>query len=140
MKQNANSNRVELNKMKTTTEQKLGNYERSYEKLGNKTTANITTYPIGENTGKESKNFPEQTFRAGGISVSVWKNTTKTEGKEYRTVTFERRYLDRDGQWKSSSSLRTNDLPKAAVVLTKAYEYLILRDKDMQNVQEEIVV
>ena len=70
---------------------------------------------------QEEKRRPEQTFRAGAISVSVWKNTTKEGDKEYRSVTFERRYMDKDGNWKTSGSLRVNDLPKAAVVIAKAF-------------------
>ena len=85
------------------------------------------------------KHMPEHTFRAGGISASVWKNMTKEGDKEYRSVTFERRYKDKDGQWKSSNSLRISDLPKATVVLTKAYEYLVLKGQDTDTVQEEVV-
>lgn len=87
----------------------------------------------------EEKRRPEHTIRAGTISASVWVNTTKEGDKEYRTVTFERRYTDKDGQWKSSSSLRLNDLPKAAVVLAKAYEYLILKGHDTDMVREEVI-
>ncbi len=90
----------------------------------------------------EEKRRPEQSFRAGAISASVWVNTTKEGDKEYRTVTFERRYQDKDGQWKSASSLRLNDLPRAAVVLAKAYEYLVLKGhegQDINTVQEEVI-
>jgi len=74
------------------------------------------------------KNLPEKKFRAGAISATVWKNTGQTkEGNEteYKTVSFERSYKDKNDEWKKTSSLRLNDLPKAAAVLSKAYEYLI---------------
>ena len=47
---------------------------------------------------------------------------------EFKTVSFDRRYMDKQsGQWKSTNTLRVGDLPKAAMVLQKAYEYLILK-------------
>lgn len=89
-------------------------------------------------TSTEEKHRPEQTFRAGAISASIWRNTTKEGDKEYRSVTFERRYMDKEGQWKTSGSLRVNDLPRAAVVLAKAYEYIVLKGQDTDAVQEEV--
>ncbi len=77
---------------------------------------------------------PEIKFKAGGIAATVWKNQSK-DG-EYRTVSFERSYKDKDGTWKKTSSLRLNDLPKATVVLNKAYEHLVLSG----NATEEAIV
>ncbi|MBW2964638.1 hypothetical protein KY363_04215 [Candidatus Woesearchaeota archaeon] len=75
-------------------------------------------------------NLPEMKFKAGTISATVWKNTVKTkDGRDadIRSVSFDRRYLDKDtNEWKSTSSLRAMDLPKAVVVLNKAYEYIVL--------------
>ncbi|MFC1731652.1 hypothetical protein ACFL6I_15150 [candidate division KSB1 bacterium] len=88
---------------------------------------------------KNEKNLPEAKFRAGGICATVWKNTGKNkEGKEteYRTVSFERNYKDKNDEWKSTSSLRTGDIPRAEVVLRKAYEYLVLKNN---SIQEEVV-
>lgn len=89
----------------------------------------------------EGKNQPEKKFTTGAISASVWKNdgTTK-EGQKtsFNTISLQRRYTDKEGTWKSTNTLRINDLPKAALVLTKAYEYLVLKDGD--TLSEEIVV
>ncbi len=74
------------------------------------------------------KNLPEKKFRAGAISATVWKNIGQTRDgneTEFRTVSFERSYKDKNNEWKKTSSLRLNDLPRAAAVLSKAYEYLI---------------
>ena len=76
------------------------------------------------------KNAPEIKFSAGPIQATVWKNAghSKTgDDVEYRTITLQRRYKDKDGEWKSTNSMRLNDLPKASLVLQKAYEYLVLR-------------
>jgi len=74
------------------------------------------------------ENQPEKKFRAGAISATVWKNQTEKEGKivEYRTVSLDRNYKDNKGVWSSTNSLRVNDLPRASLVLQKAYEYIAL--------------
>jgi len=76
----------------------------------------------------EEKNMPEQKFSAGAVSATVWKNQTEKNGSvfDFRTISFERRYKDKEGKWQSSNSFRINDLPKARLVLDKAYEYLIM--------------
>ena len=82
-----------------------------------------------------SGNVPEKKFSTGGLNATVWQNQGKNkEGLDvsYRTVTFQRRYKDKNGEWQSTSTLRINDLPKASLILEKAYEYLVM--KDMQDV------
>jgi hypothetical protein len=75
---------------------------------------------------------PEKKFRAGAISATVWKNQgTSKDGKavEYRTVSLQRSYTDRSGAWQTTTTMRVNDLPRATLVLTKAYEYLALKEQ-----------
>jgi len=82
---------------------------------------------------KTQANLPEKKFRAGSITATVWKNQTKdSDGNQvtYRNVTFAKRYRDDDGRWKNTSSLQTNDIPKAVLVLQKAYEYLALSESN----------
>jgi hypothetical protein len=85
-------------------------------------------------TNKTGSNLPEKKFRAGGITATIWKNQIKTkDGRdaEVRTVRFERSYKDKDtDEWKTTNSLRLMDLPKAVVVLNKAYEYAVLTGGD----------
>ena len=79
-------------------------------------------------------NMPEKKFSTGGLTATVWENQGKNkEGLDvsYRTVSFQRRYMDKNGDWQSTTSLRVNDLPKASLVLEKAFEYIVM--KDMQN-------
>jgi len=82
-------------------------------------------------TQDTGKTLPEKKFSTGAISATIWKNdgTNKKTGEnvEFRTVHLDRRYKDKDGNWQSTSSLRLNDLPKASLVLQKAYEYLVLK-------------
>jgi hypothetical protein len=63
-------------------------------------------------------------IRVGGIEATVWKNTNG--GKEYLSVTLQRSYKDRNGEWKSTHSFRQNDLPKALLALQKAFEHIAL--------------
>ena len=79
-------------------------------------------------------NLPEKKFSTGALVATVWQNQGVGKSGEdisYRTVSFQRRYKDPSGEWKSTSTLRVNDLPKASLVLQKAYEYLVM--KEMQN-------
>ena len=52
--------------------------------------------------------------------------------KGLKTIT----YKDKDGVWKSTNSLRVNDLPKAILVLNKAFEYISIKD-DSNGILEE---
>ena len=79
-------------------------------------------------------NVPEKKFRAGAISVTVWKNKGQGhngEEVEYQTISIDRNYKDKNGEWQSTNSLRVNDLPKASAALQKAYEHIVLREQEL---------
>jgi len=79
----------------------------------------------------ETKNLPEKKFSTGAVTATIWQNLGRNktgEPVEYRTVSFQRRYKDKEGNWQSTNSLRVNDLPRANVVLQKAFEYLVLKE------------
>jgi hypothetical protein len=79
-------------------------------------------------------NLPEKKFRAGAVSVTVWLNkgqNTKGEANEYRTISVERSYMDKEGKWQTTNSMRINDLPKAELALHKAYEFIVLNEQDL---------
>ena len=73
------------------------------------------------------KNTPEKKFKAGAVSATVWKNQSK-EGNEFSSVSFEKVYKDQNDEWKSTGHLNVNDLPKALVVIGKAFEHLALKE------------
>ncbi len=105
--------------------------QQTYPSIGVKSLAGTqTNYARGNKSG----NYPEKKFRAGGISATVWVNKVQqangTEG-EYKTVSLERSYTDKEGKWQSTQTLRVNDVPKAAAALQKAYEYLVLQEQDL---------
>ena len=79
-----------------------------------------------------SGNLPERKFSTGALVATVWENQGKSkEGDDvsYKTVSLQRRYKDEKGEWKSANSFRLNDIPKASLVLQKAYEYLVLKEQ-----------
>ena len=78
---------------------------------------------------------PEKRFKCGACEVSIFENTiTKKDGKKKRTkkASFQKRYKNTDGEWKSTNSLDVNDIPKAKLVLNEAYKYLAL-SKDIED-------
>jgi len=81
-----------------------------------------------EKNEKSVGNLPEMKFRAGAVSATVWQNEGQRDGEvtQFNTIAIERSYKDKKDVWQKTNSLRINDLPKAALVLTKAYEYLVL--------------
>lgn len=84
------------------------------------------------------KNKPVKKYRAGAVSATVWNNQGKQEdGKEfsYSSISLERSYKDRAGAWQTTNSLRINDLPRAEMVLHRAYEFLVL-NKDGEAAEE----
>ncbi len=78
------------------------------------------------------KKQPAKKFRAGPIVATIWENKTLKDGKElmYNTISFERNYKDKNDQWQTTTALRTNDLPKAILVLSKAFEQLALSENN----------
>ena len=79
-------------------------------------------------------NTPEKKFRAGAISATVWLNQGQSKNGEptnWRTISLQRGYKDKDDKWQNTTSMRINDLPRAALVLQQAYEYLVSRSESM---------
>ena len=71
---------------------------------------------------------PEKRFRCGGCETTVFENEIIRGGKtmKIKKVSFQKRYKDSDGEWKTTHSLDINEIPKAILALSKAYEYLVL--------------
>ena len=93
----------------------------------------------------KQKHRPEKSYKFGSVRVSIWKGTRNTrDGRQFETsnVTIDRAYKDADGNWKNTSSLKENDIPRAIAALQAAFVYLTERpitepDSDEVNVVEE---
>ena len=74
-------------------------------------------------TEAEAKKGPVSKVRVGLISASIWENPTE-KGKFYN-VTFERRYRDGEGNWKSTHSYGLDDLLTLAKVADLAHTKIV---------------
>lgn len=105
----------------------------------------METKQVYTNTGASaSGNGPAAKFRAGPICATVWQNQGKSkstgEDVTYNTVSLERSYKDKNGNWQTTNSFRVNDLPRAALVLKKAYEHIVLKGNSSTAIVEEVVM
>ncbi len=70
---------------------------------------------------------PLKSFAAGGVRAAIWENEIRVNGssKTMLKATVERRYKDKDGSWKSTSSFGRNEIPLAVYCLEQAFEAII---------------
>ncbi|UCF16394.1 MAG: hypothetical protein JSW59_02850 [Phycisphaerales bacterium] len=71
---------------------------------------------------------PVANFRAGQISPALWENEITAKNGHKATVlktSVQRRYKNRNGQWKSSGGFSRNEIPLAIYCLQKAFEKII---------------
>ena len=75
---------------------------------------------------------PERVFKVGAVRAVIFKNAIVSQGKTVQLpkIILEVRYRDAAGNWKGTSSLSQNDLPKAILALQKAYSYLLEDKRD----------
>lgn len=78
---------------------------------------------LGIKSNEPTKEKPVAHFRAGNLQTAVWKNNSE-EGKEYATITLQRSYKDKHGEWKNTNVLRKSDLLTASYLLTKTFSAL----------------
>ena len=70
---------------------------------------------------------PVKKFQAGQVSCALWENEISVNGavKNVLKATVNRRYKDKDGNWKSSGSFSRNEIPLAVYCLEKAFDAII---------------
>jgi hypothetical protein len=89
----------------------------------------LTTGPeVNKMVGQQ---LPVAKFKAGQVSSAVWENQIQVKGAKVTVLkaTVQRRYKDKDGDWKSSGSFSRNEIPLAIHCMQKAFEKII----EMQN-------
>jgi hypothetical protein len=74
-------------------------------------------------------NKPERVFQHGGVKAAIFVNEHEKEGESFtkKSISVQRVYRDKEGIFKTTNSLYVNDLPKAILVLQKAFDYLTVR-------------
>lgn len=85
---------------------------------------------------------PIRRFQAGQVTCALWENAATVNGKPQTILkaTIDRRYLDRDGQWKTSQSFSRNEIPLAIFVLQKAFEAMIDKPSEAGEVERSDVL
>lgn len=75
---------------------------------------------------KES-NKPVAKFRARGVSVAVWKQEGEKQ-KDYTPVFFsvtpQKAFKDKKGEWQNSSSFNEGDIPLLQLCLDQAFAWI----------------
>lgn len=69
--------------------------------------------------------LPDIIFKHGSCNAAVFSKEVTRGDRTFqaRSVSFQKRYRDKNGEWQSTSYLDVHDLPKAVLVLNKAYDY-----------------
>jgi hypothetical protein len=85
---------------------------------------------------ESTPNRPQVEFRVGGITFTVWNGRRQQDGAGGDRPTFhlEKQYKDQTtGNWRTTSYFLLDELPKLAVLATKAYEHFALRVTDKRD-------
>ena len=74
---------------------------------------------------------PEKKFKVGACTASVFVNEVKTDDGPVpiKSVSLQRAYKDKNGEFQHTTSFKANDIPKAVLALNKAFEYLTLAEE-----------
>ena len=76
---------------------------------------------------------PAAEFRVGTVVAAIWTKNTTIDGRSaaQHSIRIQKRYRDeKSGEWKTTTYFRPDELPKLGLVVSKAYEHLMLRDVD----------
>ena len=74
---------------------------------------------------------PEKIFQHGALKAAIFANELEKDGRSFtvKRVSFQKLYRDKGGILKTTTSLEVNDLPKAVLVLQKAFDYLTAKQE-----------
>jgi len=78
-------------------------------------------------------NKPVKKFRAGRVTAAVFRHEHTKDDRQVvsHSVNVELRYRDKKtGEWKSSAFFYADDLPRLELVAKKAFEFIVLDNKD----------
>jgi len=74
---------------------------------------------------------PVKVFKLGAVQASIFNNKVTKDGKEFTMpkVTIQVRFKNKDNEWAGTNSFSIHDLPKAIILLQKAYEEILFASK-----------
>jgi hypothetical protein len=74
--------------------------------------------------------------KAGAISVACWENEGKgMDGQPttYISLSIQRTYNDKEGQWQHATNYRVSDIPKIQLCLDEVYKHYTLKEVDTET-------
>ena len=78
------------------------------------------------------------------VSVALWENQIQIKGKTVTILkaTLQKRYLDKNQQWRTSESFAKAELSDAIFCMQKAFEKMIemKNEENDDSVEEEVVM
>lgn len=82
-----------------------------------------------------TKQKPIKEFRIGGIQIAIWKNESEKNGGTVvqHSIRIQKRFRDDDGEYRDTNNYFPEELLKLALVATKAYEYIALKERNPED-------
>ena len=82
--------------------------------------------PAAKDAAPVAKRRPVKTLRVEDCSVSIWARDFVVQGqpRTFYSVTLERSYKDRDGQWRYTKSFELESLGKLVTLCQQASEFI----------------
>lgn len=77
---------------------------------------------------KPAGNKPVYKVASHGVTVSVWQQKSKKDGKTFYTAQMQRSYQDENEAWQNTDTLRMSDIPVAAMLLQEAYKKYAIKE------------
>mgnify|MGYP006288034781 FL=1 len=77
--------------------------------------------------------LPIKEFTAArGIKAAIWRHDTQRDGRTFPryTVRVQKSYRDKSGTWRTTEYYDRDDLPHVAMVTSKAFEFISLRESN----------
>ena len=73
-------------------------------------------------------NRPMHKIAVGACGAAIWDNKLP-DGRNMERITIDRRYKDKEGEWQSTGSFNTSDLPRLILALQEAYKWLAMKKR-----------
>ncbi|MFW6061182.1 MAG: hypothetical protein ACOC93_00080 [Planctomycetota bacterium] len=85
-----------------------------------------------ENNRNNPKNQPIRKFAAGPIEAAIWRNEVVYDDRVrvLLKASVSRRYKDRSGEWKTTTSFSRSDLPLVIYCLLQAFAFILRRQEE----------
>lgn len=77
-------------------------------------------------------NRPVKEFRMGSVRISLWENRVEQDGMAVarHSATLNKRYRDKEGQWRDTTTLFADDLLRVAMLAQQAAVWMDVKERD----------